>query len=327
MSRRKNPYGTGTGRTTTTLPQSSGGRSTPRTLPDVLDPATLQDLLGNKKEIYSFGAGVLGQNNEMSYENQLMTLLTQLNDLGGQISPEMQKQIYEMLLTLYQAREQRAYDENALKEQRLYDSPMSQMLRLMSTGMSRDAALQALAGGSDPALVGSGADAQAPQAYGPTDIRAQQLQVAQAVFNGISTLSGLVSMGFSIPQSIQQTRFLENQNVLTAAQSNAFQSAQEASQILYNAGSAADTFANVASASAEIQRLAKGGDAIAQNFIDTGGIARLQKNAPFASKFLADTAMTDRQYSDHATAFQQSLDVQEAQKTSIPFRVLAIEYL
>lgn len=197
---------------------SNSGRVTTGLPEGAIDPTIIQDLLGNQKEIYSFGAGVLGQNNNQPYESQLLSLLSYLNNLGGDVSPEMQKQLYEMLLTLYQAREQRTYDKDVLNEQRLYDSPMSQMLRLMSTGMSRDAAIQALTGGQDPALVGSGADAQAPQAYGPTDIRAQQLQAAQTAFSGLSAIGSLVSMGFSIPQAIQQTDLLKAQNFLTQDQ-------------------------------------------------------------------------------------------------------------
>lgn len=277
-------------------------------------PPQLNDKESTYSELLQSSAG------DDAFARLLASLgIEQTKVLTGSQRDDYNKQLLDTIINHLITQENRNYNEQLLRDQRSYDSPMSQLLRLMATGMSRDAALQALSGGSgsggntpysDPSQMGSG--------IAPSQSRLNQVQavtaIANTVFNGVNTLSGLVSLGFSVPQAIQQTKLLENQNVLTGAQAQAFQSSQEAAQILYAANSAAETFSNVASVTAEIERLANEGDPTAQTFINNGGIARLQQNAPYASKFLADTALTDRSYSDHATAFQQSLDVQEAQK-------------
>lgn len=135
----------------------------------------------------------------------------------GDWNSELLKQILQYYIT----QEQRQYDQKLWNQQNIYDSPTNMLARLMGAGISRDAAIQMLSGGAG----GSGASVP----YGITgnqaglipesqsyanDVQAKTA-IANTVFSGIGALSGLVSLGFSIPQAIQQVNALSMQNFMS----------------------------------------------------------------------------------------------------------------
>lgn len=152
-------------------------------------------------------------------------LLAQLG-IGG-IDPkdaavhDWNSELLKQILQFYITQEQRQYDKSLQADQRLYDTPTNMLARLMSAGISRDAALQMLSGGAG----GSGAAVPygqtgnqasllpASQSYA-NDVQAKTA-IANTVFSGIGALSGLVSLGFSIPQAIQQVNALSMQNFMS----------------------------------------------------------------------------------------------------------------
>lgn len=153
-------------------------------------------------------------------------LLAQLG-IGG-IDPkdaavhDWNSELLKQILQYYITQEQRKYDKSLQADQRLYDSPLNQLARLMGSGISRDAAIQMLSGGA-------GGSAAAGVPYGQTGNQASLLPASQSyandvqaktaiantVFSGIGALSGLVSLGFSIPQAIQQVNALSMQNFMS----------------------------------------------------------------------------------------------------------------
>lgn len=118
--------------------------------------------------------------------------------------------------------EQRDYDWFLKQDQRNFDSPTNQLARLMGAGISRDAAIQMLSGSSSGAVVGGSAPivsaaaspGSLPGTPGSFDLQ-KGLGIASTVFEGINMIAGMVGMGLSIPQSIQQTKSLRMQNTLS----------------------------------------------------------------------------------------------------------------
>lgn len=172
-------------------------------------------------------------------------LLAQLG-IGG-IDPkdaavhDWNSELLKQILQYYLTQEQRAYDQKLWNQQNLYDSPTNQLARLMGAGISRDAAIQMLSGGA------GGSGAAVP--YGQTGNQASLIPASQSfandmqaktaiantVFSGIGALSGLVSLGFSIPQAIQQVSALSMQNFLSQKAVVGLQAADDVLGVLQSA--------------------------------------------------------------------------------------------
>lgn len=194
-------------------------------------------------------------------DDYLMQLLYQQyitsKDTGAN-ADELNAAIYKEMLAYFKMLEQRGYDKDALNEQRQYDSPISQLMRLMSTGMSRDAAIQALTGGQDAALVGSGAGTETTPTLSPQEVRSQQIQNGLGIFNAavgtLGTIGQLTSLGFSIPQAIHQTQVTKAAATMSQEQVKAYQSVNAVT-------SALDTFGNSVGSIADLQGLTNADDA------------------------------------------------------------------
>lgn len=203
-------------------PDYSG--SSPRNSTDTVHSPNNLPLESSQSDIINLLVQLLGgQNSDLASLLQRLGITTG-NMNAGEIQ-DWNKQIMDTLLKYGITQEQRDYDKSVLQEQRLYDSPLNQLARLMGAGLSRDAALQLLGSGGSggsggSALIGSGENAQLPASAIPatqSDLNALQgkLGIANTVFSGISALSGLVGLGFSIPQAIQSVKALGMQNVLS----------------------------------------------------------------------------------------------------------------
>lgn len=155
----------------------------------------------------------------------------------GDWNSELLKQILQYYIT----QEQRQYDKSLQSDQRLYDAPTNMLARLMGAGISRDAAIQMLSGGSG----GSGASVpygitgnQAgliPESQSFANDMQAKTAIANTVFSGIGALSGLVSLGFSIPQAIQQVNALGMQNFMSQKAMIGLQAADDVLGVLQNA--------------------------------------------------------------------------------------------
>lgn len=231
---------------------------------------------GNALDNGSLGA--LGSSDPLL---QLLQMMLANPAVAGTYDDDISKQLYEMMLKLWTTNEQRQYDQGVLQEQRNYDSPTNQLARLMGAGISRDAAIQMLQGGQDPALVGSGSQAALPEHQSPLD---QSLGIANTALSAISAFTGLVSLGFSVPQALFQADFLRNQGSLLSSQVKAFETAGDAFEILSAAGAGVESIGSVASATSAISNLAKNGNQDAAQFIANGGLKSMRKNAAFVSK-------------------------------------------
>lgn len=249
--------------------------------------------LSNSRNAYDQILASIGNNGELNpYIAELLGISKdQIGKLGTNYS-DFQQTLINMILDNITKNEQRSYDEKALQEQRLYDNPTNQLLRLMATGMSRDAAIQALQGSSDAPLVGSGADVES----GASKMPSSSEQIFQGLQTGasiISAVGGMVSLGFSAAQAVQQVHYLKNANFLSDSQNRSYKLAGNAYSILSAAGAAADTFDSVASASSAISKLAESGDLMAQQFVNSGRLAEMQQLSPFASNVLKDMYMAE----------------------------------
>ena len=293
-------------------PASGFGSNFPSADPKYAVPITA--LLGDP-DAYSHLLGVLGFN-KLGTDNQLLQQILSLasGNLGksGSAYGDLQKLLVEMALKNLTSQEQRDYDKSALDEQRLYDNPQNQLARLMGAGISRDAAIQMLQGGSDPALVGSGSDASLPsQLPSPTERLMQQLQTASGF---ISAVSGLVSLGFTIPQAVMQTRLMSNQSFLSDAQKKSYVAANKAYHILHSAGAAADVFGSIASVTGEMKRLADGGNTDASQFIASPSYRDLVDNAPYSSGYIGEIYKMERSSADYAREFDLRTGNMESQR-------------
>lgn len=287
------------------------GNTLPGTVPD-LENLPLYFLF-NDPDAYSHALGSLGlQGTDGNKLLQQLLLLASTNlGYSGTAYGDIQKLLLEMYLKQLTANEQRDFDKSALDEQRLYDNPQNQLARLMGAGISRDAAIQMLNDGSGPALVGSGSDASLPsQLPSPTERLQQQLQTAAGF---ISAVSGLVSLGFTIPQAVMQTRVMSNQAFLSDAQKKSYVAANKAYHILHSAGAAAEAFGSIASVTGEMKRLADGGNADASQFIASSNYRDLVDNAPYSSGYIGEIYKMERSSADYAREFNLRTGNMEAQ--------------
>lgn len=279
----------------------NGGTTTPNN-PNPANPSTL-NFDSDWKDIL----------NQLGYGDQFTQFLSQLG-IGGkdpydQSMHDLNQSIYQAILQHYVNEEQRSYDRALQKDQRLYDSPLNQLARLMGAGISRDAAIQMMSGSGS----GSGAavpyGSQGSQILGESASQAYANQMAGAtsiantVFNGISAISGLVGLGFSLPQAYMQSKMLANQKYMSDQQRIAFDAASNAYGIITNAGvkNAADVFGSIQSTADTITTLAKNGDIAAQAFLNSGGIQNLLKTAPISSPLLAELHRNERSAGDYSS--------------------------
>ena len=156
--------------------------------------------------------------------------------LTGSQRDDWNKQLLDTLLNYKLTQENRSYNESMRDEQRLYDNPLNQLARLMGAGVSRDAAIQMLTGGSQPIQsdAPSAAEGIAPSESKMNGINAALAPINTA-FDALSAVGGLVSLGFSIPQAIQQTRALKYGNFMSQQQQNAFNSVNSLTNALQTA--------------------------------------------------------------------------------------------
>ena len=174
-------------------------------------------------------------------DDSIMQLLRALgiDQNGGLKIPQRDdwnKQLLDTLTNYLLTLENRNYNESMRDEQRIYDSPTNQLARLMGAGVSRDAAIQMLSGGSQP--IQSDAPSAA-EGIAPSQSRLNGINAAlapiQTAFDAISAVGGLVSLGFSIPQAVQQTRSLKYGNFMNQQQQNAFNSVNSLTNALQTA--------------------------------------------------------------------------------------------
>lgn len=146
------------------------------------------------------------------------------------------KQLLDTLTNYLLTLDNRNYNESMRDEQRIYDSPTNQLSRLMGAGVSRDAAIQMLSGGSQPIQsdAPSAAEGIAPSESMKNGVDSV-LAPIQTALDAISTVGGLVSLGFSMPQAIQQTRALKYGNFMNQQQQNAFNSVNSLTNALQTA--------------------------------------------------------------------------------------------
>ena len=135
------------------------------------------------------------------------------------------KQLLDTLTNYLLTLDNRNYNESMRDEQRNYDSPTNQLARLMGAGVSRDAAIQMITGGSQPiqSEAPSAAEGIAPSESQLNGVQSV-LAPIQTAIDAISAVGGLVSLGFSLPQAVQQTRALKYGNFMNQQQQNAFNS-------------------------------------------------------------------------------------------------------
>lgn len=233
------------------------------------------------------------------------------NNLSSAQRSDWNKQLLDNLLARQNELDKRKYNEQLLAEQRLYDSPTAMLARLMASGMSRDAALSMLSGsgGSGGSGVPYTDGQQLDQGLAPSESQLNKIQgdtsIANAVFNGLSTITGLVNMGFGAAGTMAQTAFTKAQNVLTGKQIDAYNVAGDAYSVLNAIGAGIDSFGSIGAAIGAIQKSAAGGNDAAAAFVQNGGIERMRNNAPFVSRTLGQLYQDERASKDYATTFDQ----------------------
>ena len=146
------------------------------------------------------------------------------------------KQLLDTLTNYLLTFDNRNYNESMRDEQRTYDSPTNQLARLMGAGVSRDAAIQMLSGGSQPI---QSDPANAAEGIAPSESWSNGVNAAlapiQTAIDAISAVGGLVSLGFSIPQAVQQTSALKYGNFMSQQQQNAYNSVNSLTNALQTA--------------------------------------------------------------------------------------------
>lgn len=183
-----------------------------------------------------------------STNSDALDLLSQLgisgyDPLSWSQGADWNKQLLDQMISQLSEEDKRRYNEERWNVQNIYDSPTNQLARLMGAGISRDAAIQMLSGGSSGSgsAVSGDAAALAP-GLAPSESNKNAVDsatsIANTVFNGISSLVGLTSLGFSIPQALQSIKGLSMHNQLT---SDMLQGLQAADALLGAAGSAVQT--------------------------------------------------------------------------------------
>lgn len=151
--------------------------------------------------------------------------IDQEKGLEGPQRDDWNQQLLNTLTNFLLTEDNRNYNESMRDEQRIYDSPTNQLARLMGAGVSRDAAIQMLSGGSQP--IQSDAPSAAQGIASSESLKNgidSVLAPIQTAIDAISAVGGLVSLGFSMPQAVQQTRALKYGNYMNQEQKNAYNS-------------------------------------------------------------------------------------------------------
>lgn len=242
--------------------------------------------------------------------------VTDSGSIGNAAAQDWNKQLAETLLSYYVKLNERSYEEQRLNEQRIYDSPTNMLARLMGAGISRDAALQLLgAAGSAGAGAGVGVGAMSlPDGLSPSESKLNQVksitEPINTALNVFSSVSGLVSMGFSIPQAIQQTNALKYANAMSREQLGGYNAAQKAFAVLHGIGASAESFGSIAAAIDAINGSIS--NPLAAQFVANGGIDELKKYPTFASDYLRKTYHSERDAQDYSKQMDQYFAQQEA---------------
>lgn len=260
----------------------------PSTLEEIIAANRQADInkLGGSSKYFDNVLSMLGGNSQSSdFLNMLLGIGADNAGIIGTFPDDFRQKLIQLFLDNLVKGEQRDYDKGVLGEQRIYDSPTNQLARLMGAGISRDAAIQMLQGTQESPLVGSGAESDSGEPMTP--VTQQAIQAVQTAVGAIGAIGSMVSLGFTIPQALQQTHFLKNQNFLSDQQKSAYQMASKAFGILNGAGAAAEAFDSTASAISSIQSLAAAGNKPATDFIQQGGIEKMQEVSPFVSPVLS----------------------------------------
>lgn len=127
------------------------------------------------------------------------------------------KQLVETLLQYQLTKEGREYNEGLRDEQRTYDDPTNQLARLTGAGIGRDTAISMLSGGQQPiSAEPSSVVPGIPASQSSANAMQTALAPLNTLFSAASAIGGLVSLGVSIPQAVEQTKALKTQNVMTS---------------------------------------------------------------------------------------------------------------
>ena len=263
------------------------------------------DITSNYSDILARLAG--------SSDNSILQLLQSLGinqDAGLTVKQrdDWNKQLLDTLINYQLTQENRSYNESMRDEQRLYDTPLNQLARLMGAGVSRDAAIQMLSGGSQPIQsdVAVGAEGIAPSESAANGIQAA-LAPAQLAIDAIGSVGSLISLGFSIPQAIQQTKFLKNQNLLTQKQLRSYDSASSAFSVLNSIGASKEAFGSAGAAIKFISSAAQKGNIQAQRFMSTPEFATLSEEGYFTSRALSQLYQNERSHESYGAYIQHQL--------------------
>lgn len=143
-----------------------------------------------------------------------------IEDFNG-LSPsqikDWNKQLLETLLQYQLTKEGRQYNEGLRDEQRIYDDPANQLARLTGAGIGRDTAISMLSGGQQPiSAEPSSVSPGIPASQSAANAMQTVLAPLNTLFSAASAIGGLVSLGVSIPQAVEQTKALKAQNVMTS---------------------------------------------------------------------------------------------------------------
>ena len=290
---RRGSIPSGSGRSVTSVTPTVRGRGS--------NPAQRNDIDARYDEMLKNNAG----------NNDFLSLLSSLGiqqeaGLNPDQRDDWNKQLLDTQLNYQLELEKRGYNEQMRDEQRIYDSPTNMLARLMGAGISRDAAIQMLsgAGGTSPiqtegAVAGTGLSASESTRNGIES----KLGIANTVFGGLSAIGSMVSLGFSIPQAIQQTQFLRSQNYMNSLQIKAYDSANMAFNVLSVIGASSDAFGSISSAAKAINDAAAKGDPVAMDYIQSGELTKLQKNGSIAAPLMAKMYKDNRDAKDYNQRF------------------------
>lgn len=163
-----------------------------------------------------------------------------IENMSGDQQADWNKQLLDQMFAQLSEEDARKYNQGVLAEQRLYDSPTNQLARLMAAGISRDKAIEMLSGsgGSGGSVAAGSPAAQAagiPASQSDLNRVQAQTAIANTVFGGISAVSGLVSLGVSIPSAVAQATTMNIQNALSQKALIGLQSADAVMSALENA--------------------------------------------------------------------------------------------
>ena len=224
--------------------------------------------------------------------SKFMQLLAELGISTGRPMSDVQqddwnKQLLDSMLAAASEQDARNFNIKMRDEQRVWDSPTNQLARLMGAGISRDAAIQMLSGGSSGSGAGSVTGAAAPMSSGIpasqstlNDIQGKTA-IAGVVFGGLSAVTGLASLGISIPSAIAQVTAMNIGNALNEKTLIGLQSADALMSAFENA------IETGVLSTADIDGFKNGTDAINYAFEhkDTDVFRPLFENGSFANVY------------------------------------------